>query len=172
MIAIDPGASGAIVIQTEGEPIKVVSTPETRGDAITLLRDALEWKSSCVAYIEKINGFIPDGGASQMFEFGKSVERNICILEVLGCPVVEITPQSWQKMLGLGTSERKRAAAGATPKEKAAVKAWNAIAKRDWKNKLKGVAQQRFPEIKVTLKNCDALLILEAARLIEKGITR
>ena len=31
--------------------------------------------------------------------------------------------------------------------------------KREWKNKLKGLAQQLFPSEKVTLKNADAILI-------------
>lgn len=152
--------------------------PETRGDAIVLLRGLLEFRSSAVAYIEKISGFIPDGGASQMFEFGKSVERIGCILETLGCPVIEITPQSWQKQLELGKSDRRPAPRMPNGLDKTAqsiwkqqhsaeikdAKAWNAVAKRDWKNKLKSVAQQRYPQLGVTLNNCDALLILEVAR--------
>jgi hypothetical protein len=33
--------------------------------------------------------------------------------------------------------------------------------KSEWKNKLKAEAQRRFPDLKVTLKTADALLILE-----------
>jgi hypothetical protein len=55
-----------------------------------------------------------------------------------------ITPQKWQKKLGLGTSK------GLTPTQ--------------WKNKLKAEAQRLFPDIRVTLKTADALLILEATK--------
>ena len=33
-----------------------------------------------------------------------------------------------------------------------------------WKNKLKAEAQRLFPDIRVTLKTADALLILEATK--------
>jgi len=33
-----------------------------------------------------------------------------------------------------------------------------------WKNKLKAEAQRLYPDIKVTLKTADALLILEATK--------
>jgi len=181
LIAVDPGSAGAIAIKERGGEPATFQMPETRGDAIVLFRKLLEFRSSAVAYIEKISGFIPDGGASQMFEFGKSVERIGCILETLGCPVIEIPPQAWQKELSLGKSDRKpgpRCPNGLTKKQQeewkqqnsAAIKdakAWNAIAKRDWKNKLKSLAQQRYPQLDVTLKNCDALLILEVARKLE-----
>jgi hypothetical protein len=58
-----------------------------------------------------------------------------------------ITPQKWQKQLNLGKSEGD---------------------KPEWKRKLKGHAQRTYPDLTVTLKTADALLILEAARQLEK----
>ena len=104
-----------------------------------------------------------------MFEFGKSVERVGCVLETLGCPIIEIAPQAWQKLLGLGKSDRKQVPKEATAEEKKAIKAFNAGATREWKRKLLEEAQRRNPNLKVTLKNCDALLILEAAKQLESA---
>lgn len=194
IIAIDPGASGGIAVQhiaqgrtLYGDTVEgrcatgTYAMPETRGDAINLFKQIAEFPENTVAYIEKISGFIPDGGASQMFEFGKSVERVGCILETLGVRIIEITPQSWMKSLAMGKIEKTaipRPPKGMTSvalsiwkQQNAeaikAAKAANARLKTEFKNKLKAEAQRRFPKVKVTLKNCDALLILEVAKMME-----
>lgn len=164
LIAVDPGASGGIA-WTDGAGVFITNIPETRGDCISLLRGIVaatpvQW----TAYHEKITGFIPDGGATMMFEFGRNVERIGCILETLGVRILEVAPREWQARLALGKVDRQRATADMTLEQKAAVKRHNAHAKQDWKNKLKADAQRRFPGLKVTLKNCDALLILDYAR--------
>lgn len=159
IIAIDPGANGAIVHEITGAcrddtATIVVPMPATRGDAITLARGlCFNEAGASVVYIEKIAGFIPGGGAGQMFHFGVNVERIGCAFQSAGARIVEVPPKTWQKALGLGGSEKI--------KDKAK-------AKRDWKNKLKAEAQRRFPGIKVTLANADALLIFEYARAAER----
>lgn len=172
-IGIDPGAAGAVA-WSDRTGVHVYPMPDTRGDCITLIKGIVDsWMNlgnsnePMVAYIEKITGFIPDGGASQMFEFGKNVERMGCICETLGIRLIEITPQAWQKCLGLGTSDRMRPKKDSTDEERKAIKVHNAAAKRDWKNKLKENAQRRFPDQKVTLKTCDALLILDVGIKME-----
>jgi hypothetical protein len=62
----------------------------------------------------------------------------------LGYRIERVTPQKWQKELGLGTSK--------------------GLSKTEWKNKLKGRAQELFPNIPITLKTADALLIWEYER--------
>jgi len=174
IIAIDPGSSGAVAVWQDGEEVATHKMPETRGDAIFLLKTLFVPKES-VAYIEKIAGFIPDGGASQMFEFGKSVERCGAILETLGCPIIEIPPQSWQKLMGMGKSERRqipkelqgKKLTAAQKEEKKVIVSLNGKAKRAWKSKLREEAQRRYPHLKVTLDNGDALLILAVAQQLE-----
>lgn len=161
IIAIDPGAAGGVAWLENGE-VKCVSMPQTRRDLIDFFREIVS--EGTIAYIEKINGFIPGGGASQMFEFGRSVERVGCILETLGVRIIEVGPKHWQKGLSLGTKGSVKATADMDAIGRANVKAANARLKAAWKNKLKEEAQRRFPGIKVTLKNADALLILDYAR--------
>lgn len=171
IIAIDPGASGAIAwCEKDGTDVHVVNMPETRRDTIDAIKAACGRDLETVCYHEKINPFIPDGGASMMFNFGASVERCGCIIETLGIRLIEIPPKAWQKELGLGSSDRIKVPnkGEATPEEIKAAKAHNAKAKGEWKNKLKEEAQRRFPNLKVTLKTCDALLILEVAKMKDK----
>lgn len=173
-IAIDPGASGAIAWSNRAGTC-VEPMPDTRRGCIDVIRGIIRAEApigtdgEMVAYVEKITGFIPDGGASMMFQFGAAVERVGCILETLGIRIIEITPQAWQKALGLGTKGLERAEPGMPPEEKKLLKARNAILKRDWKNKLKAEAERRFPSERVTLKTADALLILDVAIQMEAG---
>ena len=111
-----------------------------------------------------------------MFAFGANVERCGCIIETLGIRLIEIAPKKWQGELGLGKSNRIRVPkkGEATNDEIKAAKSFNAREKIAWKNKLKSEAQRRFPDLRVTLKTCDALLILEVARKLQTntGINR
>jgi len=79
-----------------------------------------------------------------MFNFGRNHGFTLGLLSALYIRTELITPQQWQKRLFLGTSK------GMSPVQ--------------WKNKLKAEAQRLYPDIKVTLKTADALLILEATK--------
>ena len=72
-------------------------------------------------------------------------------LMALYIPANTVTPQKWMKSYQLGHS--------------------SAYTKTEWKNRLKGKAQQLFPSLgkKVTLKVCDALLLAEYGRRRELG---
>lgn len=173
-IAVDPGASGGIAWSNR-RGVQVVSMPDTRRGCIDAIQQIVkeEAELGCegapVAYMEKVAPFIPGGGASAMFVFGRNVERIGCVLECRGIRIVEIIPRSWQKALGLGNSDRVKITKGMSAAEVKSAKTHNDQAKRDWKNKLKAEAERRFPQIKVTLKNCDALLLLDVAIQTERA---
>lgn len=180
-MAVDPG--GAIAWSNR-QGTFTRNWPDTRRDMIDLFNRILgehEGPVAPVAYMEKVVAYIPDAGASSMFEYGRRVERPGCVMECLGIRQIEITPQSWQGHLSLGKSERVptlKMPRGLTMGQKIkwrsqnknkleSIRLYNARAKRDWKNKLKAESQRRFPDLKVTLFNCDALLILETAIKLE-----
>ncbi|MEI7903019.1 MAG: hypothetical protein WCK89_22480 [bacterium] len=172
IIAIDPGGSGGVAWIGEHGAAACQKMPATRGDVIDLLKMIINYEpGKCVCYHEAISGFIPSAGPSMMFEFGRSCERTECIIEVLGVRMIRVTPQAWQKALGLGGSNRVKMPkkCEATPEEIKKAKSHNAEAKKDWKNKLKGEAQRRFPSADVTLDTADALLILDYALAKEGG---
>jgi len=154
-LGIDPGASGGLaVIEVEegSSVIKVVAAPmpPTEADIWDWISQNISWwlrggKNSCFAVIEKVGGYV--GGAGQpgsaMFKFGQNYGSLRMALIASGIPFQEVTPQAWQKEVGMGGKKKGE--------EKGA-----------WKNRIKAKAQQLFPVLtagSVTLKTADALLI-------------
>lgn len=139
IIGIDPGVNGAISIYSVDKKmlIEVVKMPETPTDLLTFLK--LYAKNS-EAYLEKVGGIPGSGGASAMFNFGKGYGHLEMALIACKIPFVTVTPQMWMKFFQLGTKGK--------------------MTGTQWKNKLKAKSQQLFPNVKVTLINADALLIM------------
>ena len=135
IIGIDVGKNGGIVVyDTENnrllECIKMPPTPKDLLDFLSI------YKENSVCYLERVNG-ITGQSASASFVFG----------EACGIPTVTVSPQTWQKTLGLRNTDK--------------------LGKTEWKNILKKKAQQLFPYAKVTLATSDALLICEYGRIKE-----
>ncbi len=123
--------------------------PATEGDLLERLR---EFKSlaglegdELVCVLEEVSGFagVAQPG-SAMFRFGEHFGFIKGVVQALGIRLVMVRPRVWQKGFGLGTASA-------------------CASKSEWKNKLKAEAQRRFPQLKVTLKTADALLMLEWA---------
>ncbi|HVU07826.1 MAG TPA: hypothetical protein VHG89_04705 [Verrucomicrobiae bacterium] len=142
IIAIDPGADGGLAWSKFGHAY-CCRMPATLGDLVAALR-ALYAAGYQTAVVEKVVGFIPGGGAGAMFSFGQNFGQIQGALQGLLFRVIEVRPQEWQKALQLGDKGSQ--------------------SQGQWKNKLKAEAQRRFPEIEVTLKTADALLLLDYAR--------
>lgn len=92
---------------------------------------------------EKVGG-MPGMAGSAMFNFGKGYGNLEMALIALEIKTTLTSPQAWQKTFMIGTKSKQTTT--------------------QWKNKLKALAQQIFPQLKVTLINADALLILEYFR--------
>lgn len=141
ILGFDPGKDGAMAVITPDRLVRLFRFKDkTRTDiAHTLLSETLE---SCYAYLELV-GSRPGQGVKSMFNFGKSVGLLHGLLTGFGIPFQEITPQTWQRGLGIGQKfesqpERKRAHLQ--------------------------LAQQLYPGVKITLADADALLIAEYGR--------
>jgi hypothetical protein len=152
IIAIDPGAAGGIAVLYSCGRAVADPMPETEEDVVNYLR-SLESAASVdgitlCAFVEKVGGFIKGNRApgSTMFNFGFGCGVIEGALRAMRIRTVYVRPQEWQKHFSLGTA----ASSGS---------------KTAWKNKLKAEAQRRFPQLKVTLKTSDALLILDYARV-------
>jgi crossover junction endodeoxyribonuclease RuvC len=146
IIAIDPGVSGGVAVQWFGKT-DCWPMPETQGDLLERLREiknvaGLEG-DELVCVLEEVSGFAGKAQpGSAMFRFGEHFGFIKGVVQALGIRLVMVRPQVWQKGFGLGTASACRT-------------------KSEWKNKLKAEAQRRFPQLNVTLKTADALLILE-----------
>jgi hypothetical protein len=142
LLAIDPGAKGGYAVRI-GEITRSGNLPATEGDIIELFRSFAPDECYLEDLVKYTGVNMP---SSAMATYASNWGFLKGVLQTLGCRVVLVRPQEWQKSLSLGTSK--------------------GISKTIWKNKLKERAQQLFPAEKVTLQNADALLILEYARKV------
>jgi hypothetical protein len=145
ILAIDPGLSGGLAYRGPAGII-LDSMPGTDQDVCILVMNRLH--ISDVVYIEKVGGYIGGKGApgSAMFNFGRNVGFLHGLIASTKTRVIEVPPQRWQKTIGAGTSKTHG---------------------KGWKGHLKGLAQQRQPNLHITLKTADAVLILEHAMIAE-----
>lgn len=148
-IGIDPGNTGgglAVIHGTSPLTYEAVSMPTTPRDLVDWL---YQWAGpSTWCFIEEVHSF-PGQGVTSVFSFGQNYGELRGVISALskltGMRWQTIGPKEWQTALKL----RKKG------KEEG---------KTEWKNYLKGVAQQMFPLADVTLKTADALLISEYCR--------
>ncbi len=147
-VGVDPGASGGLVLISPAGTVTSTKMPDTDRDVWDWFRAAADWPGTVrvVAVIEQVQGFIGEGQpGSSMFKFGRSYGSLLMALTAAEISFVALTPQAWQKGLGIA------------PKTKTEDKT-------AWKNRLKGTAQRLFPGTDVTLAVADALLIAEFCR--------
>lgn len=153
IIAVDPGKAGGIAVYN-GET-KVVKMPKELND----LREFLHYYKenyNPIAFIEKLS-VRPDDVSVQGGQpnFGKmyriqrmlaDYEKLKLIFEDEGIPFCLIAPMSWQSKL----------------KVRNQIKEEKAVRKRRYAE----IAQKWFPEVKATLWNADALLILACGKYL------
>lgn len=152
-LGIDPGMGGGMAWL--GLLTQAIPMPDTERDIWTQISylgaNGGIQPTADFAVIEKVSGYIGQAQpGSAMFKFGQSYGSLRMALIAANIPFEEVTPQKWQK--GLGIVPRKRDES-----------------KGSWKNRLKARAQQLFPSAKVTLQTADALLIAEYCRRMRQG---
>ena len=150
IIGIDPGSSnGGIAVWKNKAPVVVANMP--KNENIGALRDFLaafiRQSDDIVVFIEKVQMFHSDTEENRGKQYRIKVmlanyERIISLLIFLGIKYVEVYPISWQSTLKL----RKKG-----------------LEKKARKALYKEYAKNAFPEIKVTLRNSDALCLIQFA---------
>lgn len=138
-LCIDPGASGGWVLHGDtGNCIQ--GGNEELADLCPSINTTV--------VVEKVPAFVGPIPASASFKLGYSYGWIVGLWQGRGFKVVLVTPQEWQKTMGVGTKK----GGGHTTTE--------------WKNKLKSEAQRRFPNTmeKITLKTADAFCLLSHAQ--------
>ena len=140
-IGIDPGKNGGIgfiyndLAYCKRCPATVFEMAEEIQTCIELAPDIQK-----TAIIEQVWS-MPKQGVKSVFTFGEGYGKWLGILAAHKIPYTQVTPQMWQKHFG------------AQPRDK-----------KDRKNHLKHLGQQRFPNIKITLKTSDAILLANYLR--------
>lgn len=138
VVAVDPGVNGGIA-WLEADGPRAIRMPDTDGDILATFRGLRRAGARQIA-MELPAKCIFGAGHSAL----ATLHRNVGFLQGVamaeGFSLLLFPPQKWQAKLSL----KKR------PNEE----------QRHWKNRLKEEAQRRFPSLRVTLNNADALLIL------------
>ena len=141
-IAIDPGVGGGIAfIDTDGSA-QAFPMPTTLHDISKELH--LLSRSSfgpVTVFLEELPKFAGKMSGSSIGVMFRNYGRIEGLLAAFEARIEYIPPKKWQTALGLGDKKSHG------PR---------------WKAHLKGRAQALYPNLSVTLKTADALLILEA----------
>lgn len=151
IIGIDPGAHGALAyFNDDGSLSGIYATAHQ--PPIEALREATLMidPRDCIAYLERVGGFIKGQRlpGSAMFKMGHSAGYWEGALAALKVRTILVRPQVWQAGIP-----------GVAGQKVPAVR----------KRALKDEAIRRFPSLKITLDNCDALLIADYGLLTERG---
>lgn len=152
IIGIDPGAMGGIAINVAGKNVIVAKNPKDVRD----LMDILSYYADTyhpIIFLEKLQVRpddikVDESGANlgKMYRIQRMLanfEHLKASIEMSGIPYCLVHPLSWQSKLGLRTK-------GGQKEDKA-----------ERKKRYKEIAAALYPEVKTTLWNADALLILE-----------
>ncbi len=136
-LAIDPGANGGWAYQMHGDGAFMQGGNDELVDLCP--------STDTTIVIEKVPAFVGPIPASASFKLGYSYGWIVGLWQGRGFKVVLVTPQEWQKTMGVGTKGKSTTS--------------------EWKNKLKAEAQRRFPFVeKITLKTADAFCLLSHAQ--------
>jgi hypothetical protein len=143
-IAIDPGVGGGIAyIDTDGS-VHALPMPNTVHDInyqLHILCKSHVPNPLVTVFLEELPKFTGKMSGSSMATMFRNYGRIEGILACYGARIEYLPPKKWQSILGLGDKKSHG------PR---------------WKAHLKGRAQALYPNLSVTLKTADALLILEA----------
>jgi hypothetical protein len=153
-IGIDPGKSngGLAIINELGRDriVRLHSMPVSERDQWEMIRECDRGCDESMAMIEWINpGFFGIQKSAAAKLYGNYMAMRAFLTAAM-IPFQEVKAVQWQRAVGIA-------------------KRMKSESDTDWKNRIKGKAQQLFPDRtvgpnKITLKNCDALLIAEHLR--------
>jgi hypothetical protein len=140
IIAIDPGMNGAIagadIVDNLSPQIWVKNMPEGMTEIADELKQ-LKWQDGDCAFLEKVGSYMPGNSVPASVKFARHCGVLETALYCADFATTSVLPNTWMKTLG------------AMPKDK-----------QERKRAIKEMMQRRFPSIKVTLVNADALGIL------------
>lgn len=152
IIGIDPGKSGGIAFDVDNlisvYSFKNKSETEIAACVELLTRGARE-KGEVNAYLEKVHS-APGQGVASMFTFGEAYGFIRGVLSAYNIPIIDVTPQTWQRTLRIPSRNGKTYA--------------------EHKKLLRSIADKLYPNIKTNAETADALLILHYGKIIENNM--
>jgi hypothetical protein len=143
-IGIDAGASGSIAYISAGRPPVTVSMPGSVDDLkgyFDYIKGIAECPIACVEKVGLWKSDQRDGRAFGIEKMTRSLNEITTILRIVKIPFIQIYPVQWQAYLNVRSTTKEEYS--------------------DRKRRFKEIAQKNFPQVKVTLTNADALLIMQ-----------
>lgn len=149
IIGIDPGAQGGIATWRPNQNVKTIRMPKDLQELREYLQYIKSISRSPIVFLEKMQLRADDikdnpGKAFRIQQLLMNYQRLKDFIEVEGIPYVLVHPISWQSYLKLRKQSED---------------------KTDRKNRYKEAAQHYYPEVKATLWNADAVLLMHFGRL-------
>lgn len=149
IIGIDPGLAGGLAVMKDNK-VETYNMPEEFPDIYDMLseiKDGCQITDDIIAVMENVGHGMPGQSSKATATFARHNGHIEMALYALSIRTVMVTPQKWQKYFSNTI--------GAAPGEKAKNE------KKEWKNKLKALAKQMYPDSKPTLYTADAILIAD-----------
>lgn len=153
IIGIDPGRNGGLAVCTDNH-ISAVRMPENLVQIGDFLKHYIDTYGRVIVFLEKLSIRQDDLQGGKVFRIRKMIanqEQLKAIIALHGLPYVEVHPLTWQSRLGLRIVGEQ---------------------KSDRKRRYKEEASRLYPQVKVTMANCDALLIMRFGTEILSSTTR
>lgn len=180
-VGIDPGRNGGVaVITAAGVAGGVTKLAGTRADLFSQIKMLAVPGTSVRVALEKVGGYVQRKGdngdvarGSHMFVFGRGVGWIEMALEAAGLgDFREVPPQQWQKGLGIPPRKkhdkvRSRVLTKGKRKGTVVQEKWGGESDREFKTRLRAVAEKLFPGVKLTNATSDSVLIAEYLRRSE-----
>jgi hypothetical protein len=166
-LGIDPGVSGGISVISYSK-VTSMPIPELKGDMWKLLAETLisHRKSLVLDYkiigaVERVGGFIGTSSEAEhgkhrnlasahtMFTMGETYGALTMALVAANIPYRDVLPKQWQLCYGMSKNKGESTSR--------------------YKSRLRDKAKSMFPNLKLTQKTGDSLLIAEWLRNVEEG---
>ena len=146
ILGIDPGKMGAIAI-IKGKKVTAYKFPKELEDLSVIVKMYVDkYKTEDIkVLIEHVHAFPTDSRPSA-FSFGRNLGHWEGVLSTFELEIDTVAPRTWQSFYDIPVIKNKHE-------------------RKHW---LKNKALEMFPKLKITLANCDALLIANYAKENER----
>lgn len=147
IIGIDPGASGGITVWRPNNKEVCQKIPKDLKELKVFL-DYYKEISNPIVFLEKVQMHKGDAQGGKMFGIEKLIrnyEQLKTTVEIIEIPFIQVHPMTWQSELKLRIKKEEKPAR---------------------KKRYKEIAQKYYPDLKATMWNCDATLIMHFGRYV------
>ena len=147
ILGIDPGKMGAMAVITKDDALAYKFPKDLKDLYIMVKMHVDKYKvQDITVLIEHVHSFPTDSRPSA-FSFGRNLGHWEGVLSSFELDIDTVPPRTWQDYYDIPIIKNKHE-------------------RKHW---LKNKAMELFPDIKITLANCDALLIANYAKEKMKG---